>query len=220
MTQKLNVYVRSRILFFFIFELQFEVVEDKKTDRELISRWLEGDEKAFEQLFQRYVHKLYLYAAEQIGDNGQAKELVMDVMLQVWQNKEKCRNIHSMSAYLYGTVKHDIIDHYRKKALSMSPLEDLSQEPVSEEQPDTHLVNQEYQFILNKGIEQLTPQRRLVFMLKRKKNLSNKEIAENLNLSVKTVENHMTAAISFLRDYVNAQVSLVTILIVLFGTIQ
>lgn len=206
-------------MFLFIFVLQFEVVEDKNRDKELISRWLEGDEKAFEQLFQRYVHKLYLYTVEQISDAGLAKELVMDVMLQVWQNKENCRNIHSMKAYLYGAVKHDIIDHYRKKALLMSSLEDVCQEPFSEEQPDTHLIDAEYQRILNKAVEQLTPQRRLIFTLKRKRNLSNKEIAQHLNLSVKTVENHMTAAITFLRDYVTLKASLIITLFVFFGTL-
>ena len=99
--------------------------------------------------------------------------------------------------------------------MQTSPLEDLGPqlEPLAEEQADSHLLDEETRHLLDEGVKQLTPQRRMVFTLKRKKNLSNKEIARHLNLSVKTVENHMTATITFLRNYVNLKTNLIVILI-------
>ena len=187
------------------------------SEEQLLISWINGDEKAFERLFRNYFHKLYLFAAKQINDEELAKEMVMDVMLRLWQSKDACRQVQSLSSYLYGAVKNAIIDHYRKKALDLNPLEDAYQEALSTEEADTRLIDEEYEYILNRGIEQLTPQRQLIFKLKREKNLSHAEIAQQLSISPKTIESHMTAAISFLRTYINQQTGwMLPIVVLLF----
>lgn len=189
------------------------------TDKQLIEQLVAGDGKAFDLLFEKYLHKLYLFATENIGDRELAREIVMDVLFKLWQNRENLEHIKSLSAYLYSSVKYAIIDHYRKKSLQLTTLEDLHHEVLSGHQADTNLIDRELQQALKDGVEYLSPQRRLIFEMKREQDLSHKEIAEHLDLSTKTVENHMTAAISSLKTYLKKRTHLsipAVLLILLF----
>ena len=187
------------------------------TDKQLIERLVAGDGKAFDLLFEKYLHKLYLFATDNIGDKELAREMVMDVLLKLWQNRENLGHIKSPGAYLYSSVKHAIIDHYRKKSLQLTALEDLHHEVIAGHQADTDLIDSELQQALKDGVQYLSPQRRLIFEMKRDQDLSHKEIAEHLDLSAKTVENHMTAAISSLKTYLKkrAHLSIPAVLLLL-----
>lgn len=187
------------------------------TDQQLITCLAAGSEHAFELLFNKYLHKLHLFASEYTNDKELAREIVMDVMLRLWQKRDDLGHIKSLNAYLYSAVKNAIIDNFRKKAFQFSSLEDLLHEPVFNEAADRQLIDSELQQALQTGIEQLSPQRRLIYKMKREQELSHKEIAMELDLSTKTVENHLTAAIGSLKGYLkkNTDLALPLILITL-----
>lgn len=185
------------------------------TDEQLMQRLAAGYDSAFELLFTKYVHKLYLFAFEHISDREFAKELVMDVMFRLWQSREDLRYIKSLNAYLYGAVKNAIIDNYRRKALQLTVLHEGHYSCEAATGADFQLIDRELQQAFNEGVRQLSPQRRLIFEMKREHDLSYKEIAERLTLSPKTVENHMTAAIAFLKKYLRKKTDLAIPLLLL-----
>lgn len=189
------------------------------SDGELVERLTDGDDKAFDLLFYKYLHKLHLFAAEQTGDPELSREIVMDVMLRLWQRRKDLHEIRSLNSYLFSSVKNAIIDNFRKKALQINRIDELQQEPISDEQADTRTVSRELQKALQDGLEQLSPQRRLVFELRKEQELSHQEIALRLNISPKTVENHLAAAVSSLKAHLEKHTDLAIPVTVLMFTI-
>lgn len=182
--------------------------ENLFTDQQLISYLAAGSDQVFELLFNKYLHKLHLFATAQTNNEELAREIVMDVMLRLWQKREELGQIRSLNAYLYSAVKNAIIDNFRKKAFQFGSLEDLIHEPMFNEQADSQLIDRELQQALQDGVGQLSPQRRVIYKMKREQDLSHKEIAMQLNLSTKTVENHLSAATNFLKNYVKKNTDL------------
>lgn len=179
------------------------------TDQQLLESLASGCDQAFDVLFNKYLHKLNLFAREHCKDEETARELVMDVMLKFWQRRESAAEIKSIGAYLYSSVKNSIIDQYRKKAVQLCNFEELKKDPEETRQADTHLIESEFNKVFDKGVDKLSSQRRLIFEMRRDLNLSNKEIAEHLNITPKTVENHMTASLTFLKTYIRRNTDMV-----------
>lgn len=174
---------------------------EEEYDYLLIQRFLSGDERAFDELFRKYFYKLYCFTVEHTGDEDLSKELVMDVLVRFWQRRERWTEIASVKAFLFRSVKNGIIDQYRKKTIKPGPLDQIDIEPVSQLDADRPILDRELEQIYHKGLQMLSPQQWLIFDMKRNQGLSHREIAENLNISTKTVENHMTAALSVLRKH-------------------
>lgn len=189
------------------------MLNDNCTDKELMNSLMKGNERAFNILFDRYINKLHLFAYSHLNDRELAKEIVMDVMLKLWQKKEGKGEISSLNSYLYTSVRNAIIDNYRKKIYDLIPIDEASNELTDHTYPDQKILDEEFQDVLKEGVRQLTPQRQLIFRMKRDQELSYKEIADKLILSPKTVENHMTAAIFSLKCYLKKRTGLATTIV-------
>jgi len=174
-----------------------------RDETELISLWRKGDESAFDQLFKLHFHKLLSFASRYTSDAELAKEMAMDVMFKVWQKKDELANdSQSLKPFLFHLLKAAIVDQFRKKSLSFLPVEQMLVEPVSRERSDDRINYLELNSLYQESLTCLTPKRRLVFEMRQQQGMSYKEIADELNISSKTVNRHLTDAVHTVRNFV------------------
>lgn len=173
-----------------------------KDEHELISLWKNGDESAFNQLFKLHFPKLLRFASRYTADAELAKEMTMDVMFKTWQKKaELASDRSSLEPFLFHLLKAAIIDQFRKKSLAFLPIEDLLKEPASIEQADDRINYRELTSLYQDGLNRLSPQRRLVFEMRQQQGMSYQEIADELGISSKTVNRHLTDSFHTVRNF-------------------
>lgn len=176
------------------------------TDCHLIELWRAGNEKAYRVLFDRYFFKLYNYTLKFIPDKNISEEIVMDVMLAVWLKRDRLKTNLSLSAYLYRSVKNRLIDHLRKQHVPTVSLDQTAVEPPSSFITDSRLLHKELEGLYRTSLNRLPPQKKRIFTMSREEGSSYKEIADRLQLSKNTVENHMVAALRLLKDHMRIEV--------------
>lgn len=179
----------------------------------LLEKFQQGNAMAFNILFKRYYNGLKAYALKNVKDSGAAEELCMDVMLGLWKKQGDIIVDADLKPYLYKAVKNAIYNHYRKKALQTVSLDLVTESPkLTSQEADHELQVKELQVIYKQQLEKLSPQRRRVYEMSRLENKSYSEIAEDLNLSVNTVENYMVASLAFFRKNLKEHADLSIIL--------
>lgn len=168
-------------------------------DQELIALLKTDKKKAIEQLYERYWKSLYLSAFSIIKDAAQSEDIVQDILLQLWLKKDTTE-VSSLKAYLFTAVRYRVLSYirsagYRKVFISDDELERLAGKEEMKDSLNENDIND----LLEIGISELPERCREIFILSRKQYLSNKEIAAQMGISVKTVENQMTIALRLLR---------------------
>lgn len=142
-----------------------------------------------------------------LKDKEAALDVVQEVFIELWK-KRQVLHVDHIKPYLYQSVKHKVIDYIRKQRIPLTDLDYVDQF-VSGSFTEDWLAQKELQSIVEQTIQQLPDQCRLVFKLSRFDELTNKEIAEQLNISVRTVENHISKALKYLRPRLDATLSLI-----------
>lgn len=185
-------------------------------DETLLTSLLKDDEDAFRQIYKRYAPRLYAAAYNLFRDKPLCEDLIQELFADLWIRR-KSLNIKSLKPYLYTAVKNRVLMAMRsgRTMLNDTALEKL----IADYATDDRLNAKELNDILNKGINSLPDKCREIFQLSRNEHLSNKEIAERLNISVKTVESQMTIALRKLREQ-TIEFFVVIIIAIIFSKIQ
>jgi len=168
-------------------------------DHILIHECRIGNTKAFDVLFERYFNKLHFFTLKYLKDRALVEEMVMDVMVKLWEKKEDFRAEQSIGPYLFRAMKNAIVDHYRKRGLATVLLAQSHEELSITNTTENKIAFEELHKLYQANLEKLSPQRRRVFEMSRHENMTYPEIARHLNLSVKTVESHISASLVYLR---------------------
>lgn len=173
--------------------------EDFSDDTELIEALRSGQPKAFRFLINTYHKKLCTYAYTLCKSEDQAEDIVQNVFLKLWKKRHKLQNIRRLSSFLYKSVYNEFIDQYRqsKKVMSLEKKHIETLSLVLEEESD-EIMDQLIKTI-GKEIDNLPKKCKKTFLLSTKEGLTNLEISEYLDVSIKTVEAHMTKAYKILR---------------------
>lgn len=177
----------------------FSILDMTKTsDAFLYDRVREADKQAFDQLFEKYWERLFLYAFKLLQDQDQAEDVVQEVFVQLWENAPR-REIKHFSGYLFRSVKYQAALIVRKQQwkVDMDTL-DLTNIPDFSEYDETELEIKLQQ--LDSQIEKLPKKCKEVFKLHKKDGIPAKEIAIHLGLSPRTVENQIQKAMRVLRS--------------------
>lgn len=167
-------------------------------DEILFQQVRHGDEKAYKELFLKYYSPLCEYASRHIQD-AEAEELVQDLMLYLWEERENLVITTSLKSYLFIAVKHRCLNAIQKR-IYREQVHEILYEKLKDrfEEPDYYLVN-ELSSLIEKTIRDLPDKYRETFELSRFGDLTNAQIAVQLNVSVKTVEYRITQALGILR---------------------
>lgn len=161
------------------------------------------DTSSFENLFRTQHAKLWLSAYRILNDKARAEDVVQDIFLKLWQKREEISVQENLSAYLHRAVTNHAINIYKQQYRRLIEHgEEISEKPdtVSIE-ADNVILTKELSEKIDYAISTMPDSIRGVFMLSRFEELSYKEIAERLEISVKTVEKHMSNALKHLRKY-------------------
>jgi RNA polymerase sigma-70 factor (family 1) len=184
-------------------------------EKVLLRQVARHDEKAFKALFEAYQARLYHYIIHIIKSREAAEEMVIDVFLKIWQQRESLHEIESFDAYLFRIAFNKSVDFLRRAARTPEIRDLIWQEiQLAGDMPsDAPVLIKEYEGKVNEAIGLLSPQQQLVFRLSREKNFSHSDIAKQLQLSKNTVNNHISTSLRFIRAYLAHFMSLVIIFI-------
>ena len=184
-------------------------------DEELLTYLKEGQESALASIYKRYWNKLYISAHAVLKDSQACEDIIQEIFLKLWLNREVLQIEVSLQSYLSasvryavyrqiksGRVREDIFDHIYERIQAGSDYETIEYKELSLQ--------------INALVNRLPDKCRTIYKLSREQYLSHKQIAAQLNISTKTVENHMTKALSFLRMSLS-QILTAELLILLFS---
>jgi len=165
-----------------------------------------GNESAFEMIFRTYYQPLCRYAYSFLQDKEEAEEVVQSTFITVWEKRNSLSIEISFKSYLYRMVRNsclNVIKHEKIKQQHVA--HELAVTEVAYESVAHKVQAAELEIKITEAMKTLPDQCRLVFQLSRFEELKYQEIADQLNISVKTVENHMGKALKLmrvqLRDY-------------------
>lgn len=192
-------------------------MEPANNETELIRYSAVGDATAFAALFRSYKDKLYGFLLRATGSPEMAEDIVQDIFLRLWKNREKLPEIGQFGAYIYQMARNQVINSLKRMAKETLILDELvkTREAVRMDAED-RLNVQEVNKHLHSALEKLTPRQKLVYTLSRDKGLKHDEIARFLGISPSTVNNHLIEALRLIRQQLSARPEAFTIFISCF----
>lgn len=182
-------------------------------DSSLLARQLiSGNSKAYDFLMDSYYKKLCAYAYTLTKDHADAEDIVQTVFVEIWVNRKKINPDLSIKGYMYKSVYNGFIDQYRMRKpvtyLEKKYLETMDLVVENEMEDLDELIKR-----VNFEIDKLPSKCKRIFLLNKKDGLTHIEISEHLDISIKTVEGHMTRAFKILGKKLGAKVKQVLFLI-------
>lgn len=170
-------------------------------ESKLLERLSKNDASAYKLLFNTYYNWLCNYIYSLCNDPILAEDLAQETMIKFWEKRKKITVKTSLKNYLFRTCHNEFLQHIRKKKIKVDFLDQVRWDVLTavyeeDKTPESNRIE-----ILNKLIDQLPPRCKEVFILNKMERRKYKEIANDLGISIKTVENHMSKALSFLREH-------------------
>lgn len=165
----------------------------------LLKNLIQGDAISFEVIYKNYNRKIYNFSLRYVKNKEDAEGIVQEVFLKLWENSSRLKKDSNLNAWLFTVTFNAIRKHFRKLAVEKKHLDGYARQ-MGKENED--ISEAEYYDLLEKAthlIDKLPPQQKKVFLLRKEKGLSSAEIAQELKLSRKTVDNHLNRARSFLK---------------------
>jgi len=179
---------------------------------------IEGDERAFVTLYEKYSRKIYYTALKLTQSEDLAQDVTQDVFLKIWETRANIDPQQNFAAYIHVICRNIIVNYYKRATYEEVIKKELQQfaeiSTIDEQDDDFYEM---YRLLLDKAISELPPQRRIVFELCKLKNKSYNEVALHLNISRSTVQDHVVKAGKFIKEYLlkNGNLSLHLLLLLL-----
>lgn len=171
------------------------------SDTELTERVSRSDVAAFKILYQRYYKSLYYYAYTRTSDEELSSDLVQDLFVKIWEIREQLDAGKSVKSFLYTALQNGIIDQSRKARNRNLRLDDLPEQS----EPENFSYEQEIAGQVKVLIDNQPEPLRTVFYMSKYEGFKNREIADILGISVKTVESRITKVLKVLRETLQRQ---------------
>ena len=185
-------------------------------DSILVDNLRRGDLHSFDLLFGKYGEKLYGFAVRYLKSEADAEELVQDVYVKIWESREKLKKESSFKSYLFTIAYNDICKIFRRRNYHKVYVDEMISRDNNFDDIDEKMDYSSALEQLELWIEQLPPRRKEIFNMRHKEGKSSKEIAEELNISPGTVDNHISEALNFIRKNLNKNNLEILLLISLF----
>ena len=184
------------------------------TDQQVFSDIQSGDTASFEMLFKTHYDPLCRFALSYLQDPDDAEETVQGVFIGFWEKRKTIQVDASLKAYLYRSVRNACLNEIKRVKVRKLHADSMMVEGEPQSQPSDHLaIRQELEEKIQEALQALPEQCRLIFKMSRFEELKYQEIADQLNLSIKTVENQMGKALKIMRTQLKDYLPLITILI-------
>lgn len=169
-------------------------------DAELAAQLKADDRQAFTEIYERFQGLMYVYARKISQNKDEAEDLVQEVFISLWDKRHTLQLHSSLRFYLYSAVRYrfiNLLDHKRVRTTYAASFQGFIDR--GEEQIDQYIREKEFKTLIEKEVALLPEKMREVFVLSRQQGLSNKEIAQRLNITEKTARNQVNNALKNLR---------------------
>ncbi|RIJ48016.1 RNA polymerase sigma-70 factor [Maribellus luteus] len=175
------------------------------SNTELVKLLKKGDMAAFDAIYNKYCHKLHAFVLRYLKQQEDAEEIVQEVFIKIWNSRSKIDIYASFESFLFTITYNATMSLLRKRVSEIKSKEYLkSLQQVNDSVP----VIDELQFNelnnkLSYLLDQLSPRQKEIYLLSRENGLTHKEIAENLNITESTVNNHLVAVLKYLKCHID-----------------
>ena len=190
---------------------------DSAEEKKLVGLLKKGDIGAFDELFAWYSKRIYCFALSYLKNREDSEGIVQEVFFRVWKNRHKVNEHYSFKSFLFTISYNLIMDRFRQKMRDNEFLEVLMSKAKgsdysTDDTVDFHSLHERYWEL----VEQLPPRRKKIYKLSRLEGCSYKEISNRLEISINTVENHMGAALKYLRNNLGQESFIILLFYYLF----
>ena len=188
------------------------------TDKELLERVSEDDSTAFTILYRRYWEEMFIVAAKALREKTDAADVIQDVFLSLWNRRHDLKIEGTLTNYLHTAVRYKAIHHIEKNVTRRDYLAVLADVSVNWLPPNAEvdLQLEELQKALSTVVTSMPPRMQQVYILSRQQQLSHKEIAEQLSVSVETVKKHIQHALQLIKAALQYLPSIASLLLSYF----
>ena len=170
-------------------------------EKDLVKLLTEGDEVAFEKLYRLYGERLLAYLIKLLKSEDIACEVLQEVFIKVWHNRQHIDVKQSFRPYLFRIAENCAYDFFRKVARDKKLQEELIRNACKDYSPvEEDLLTKEKSYLLQEAIDALPPKRREVFQLVKIEQRSYEEVSHMLHVSVSTVNDHIVKATKSIRE--------------------
>jgi len=169
----------------------------------------EGDEEAFVMLYNKYHRKIYYTALKITGSADLAQDITQDVFLKIWETRALIDPRQNFAAYIHVICRNTIFNLFKKATLEETIKKQMQQfaaATTSDDEDDDFYET--YKDLLYKAIDELPPQRRLIYEFCKLKGKTYDQVAHRMNISRSTVQDHIVKANKFIKDYLKKNGSL------------
>jgi RNA polymerase sigma-70 factor (family 1) len=182
-------------------------------EKKLIVKLRKGESRAFDEIFNLYSRRVYLFAYSFLKNKQDSEGIVQEVFLRVWKNRKKIDEYYSLKAFLFTISYNLIIEKFRERVKDLKYKKFLEKNAIhfgyeTDKKIEYSDLNESYKNV----VEHLPERRKTIYKMHRFEGFSYREIAKKLHISTKTVENQMTSALKFIRERLGPE----TLAVVLF----
>jgi len=168
-------------------------------EREQLLAIASGDIKSFERLFLLYQPKLIFFLKGFLHSEEISRDMAQDIFLSLWMNRERLAEVQSFSSYLFRIARYNVYNYFDRLFIQEKYTVEQVRQMNEGYSVEEDLFLKELEARIESAVDQMPPQRQRIFRMSRYEGLSNDEISKQLNISKRTVENHLTAALADLR---------------------
>ncbi|MVT39205.1 RNA polymerase sigma-70 factor [Chitinophaga oryziterrae] len=169
------------------------------SEAELIALLIKGDRDAYECIYNDYWSRLYAFVYNRLKTKEAAEEIIQEVFFSLWTRRAELSLTHSLSAYLFTAVKYQVFNYIKADKVRKTYASQISQFKMTDNSNQEHIELSDLANAVEKEVARLPEKCQQVFRMSRNEHRSIHDIAETLNISHKTVENHLTKALRQLR---------------------
>ena len=180
---------------------------DQQVLNTIIGKIATGNQAAFRQLYDGYSKKLVHFAQAIVKEYDAALEVVDEVFIKVWKNKESITAIANIRVYLYTAVKNTSLNYISRKAkeVQTEPFDFINIQLSEDVSPEQRLITSEIYLKIKAAVNNLPPRCKMIFKLVREDGLKYKEVAAILSISENTVDAQMVIAVHRISEAVKCQ---------------
>lgn len=166
-------------------------------DKLLLNELGKGKLSAYNSLYVMYSTKVRIFAFQLTKNKAEAEDITHNIFLKVWEDKESISKVDSFKNYLFTMTKNAIFNSFKKDSIRLKYTQSINY--FQNEQMDDYISANELDMLISLTIERMPDERKQVFKMSRYNEMSYKEISSELNISTKTVQYHISNALSDLR---------------------
>jgi len=170
-------------------------------EKALISKLIQGNEQSFREIYDFYVRKVYRFVFSYVKERSEAEDITQNVFMKIWERRQLLDAEKSFAGFIFTISHRAVMDYFRRHSAKYQLGIQQTREAniPSSASPADLVYSRQLESLYEKALQALPAKRKEIFLLSRHNGLTNKQIAEQLGISVKTVENQMTAALSSLK---------------------